>query len=60
MEIILYITDCPNRVITGHPLALNMPNDAERQTLLEMLAETLEASVIQIKNGDHMIVRRNG
>ncbi|MGI6498382.1 MAG: capping complex subunit for YIEGIA [Oscillospiraceae bacterium] len=59
MEIILYITDCPNRVITGQPLALHMPNDAERQNFLDMLAETLEASVIQTKNGDHIVVRRS-
>ena len=59
MEILLYITDCPDRVITGNPLALNMPNDEERQEFLEVLAETFEASVIQMKNGDHIVVQRN-
>ena len=59
MEILLYITDCPDRVITGNPLALYMPNDEQRQEILEVLAETFEASVIQLKNGDHLVARRN-
>lgn len=58
MEILLYVTDCPKRVITGNPLALNMPNDEERQQFLETLAETFEASVLQVKNGDHIVVRK--
>ena len=57
MEILLYITDCPDRVITGNPLALNMPNDQARQQFLGVLAETLEASVLQMKNGDHIVIR---
>ncbi|MGI6576576.1 MAG: capping complex subunit for YIEGIA [Eubacteriales bacterium] len=58
MEILLYITDCPERVITGSPLVLNMQNDEERQQFLEMLAETFEASVLQMKNGDHIVVKK--
>lgn len=58
MEILSYITDCPDRVITGNPLALNMPDDEERQEFLEILAETFEASVMQMKNGDHIVFRR--
>jgi hypothetical protein len=58
MEILLYITDCPERVITGSPLVLNMPNDEERQQFLEVLAETFEASVLQMKNGDHIVVKK--
>lgn len=57
MEILLYITDCPARVITGNPLALNMPNDEARQAFLEVLAESFEAGVLQMKNGDHMLVK---
>jgi hypothetical protein len=59
MEILVYVTDCPQRVITGNPLALNMPNDEERQQLLEVLAETFEANVLQLKNGDHLVVQKN-
>lgn len=58
MEILVYVTDCPERVITGNPLALNMPNDEARQELLETLAESLEAHVMQLKNGDHLLVSR--
>ena len=57
IEILLYVTDCPDRVITGNPLALNMPNDEERQKFMEVLAETLGANVLQMNNGDHIIVR---
>lgn len=59
MEILLYITDCPDRVITGNPLALHMPNDEERQQFLEVIAETFEANVLQMQNGDHIVTRRN-
>jgi len=59
MEIIMYVTDCPERVITGNPLALHMPNDEDRQEFLEMMAETFEAHVIQLKNGDHIVIRKN-
>lgn len=57
MEILLYVTDCPQRVITGKPLALNMPNDEERQAFLEVLAESFDASVLQMRNGDHLLVK---
>lgn len=59
MEILLYVTDCPERVLSGNPLALYMPNDDERQKTLEILAETLEANVLQMKNGDHMLIGKN-
>lgn len=57
MEILLYVTDCPERVIAGSPLALNMPNDEDRQQFLEVLAESFEAQVLQMKNGDHILVK---
>ncbi len=59
MEILMYITDCPDRVISGSPLALNMPDDEGRQEFLEIFAETFEAGVMQMKNGDHIVVRKN-
>lgn len=60
MEILLYVTDRPERVITGNPLTLNMPNNEDRQEFLDVLAETFEANVIQMKNGDHIMVRVTG
>jgi hypothetical protein len=59
LEILLYITDLPERVISGKPLALNLPNDEKRQQFLALLAETLEANVIHLENGDHMVVRKD-
>ena len=58
MDILLYITDRPERVLAGKALALCMANDEERQQFLETLAETLEANVMQMKNGDHIVLRR--
>ncbi|MPM19961.1 hypothetical protein SDC9_66388 [bioreactor metagenome] len=59
MEILLYITDCPERVLAGSPLALNMPDDESRQQFLEVLAETLGADVLQMKNGDHIVIKKS-
>jgi hypothetical protein len=56
VEIIMYITDRPERVIAGSPLVLNMPNDSDRQQFLEVVAETFDAGVMQMKNGDHILV----
>ena len=58
MEILIYVTDCPERVITGNPLVLNMPNDTARQEFLDVLAESFDASVLQMKNGDHLLVKQ--
>jgi hypothetical protein len=52
----MYITDRPERVIAGSPLVLNMPNDSDRQQFLEVVAETFDAGVMQMKNGDHILV----
>lgn len=57
MEILLYVTDCPGRVIACGSLALNLPNDENRQQFLEVLAESFGAHVLQMKNGDHILAR---
>ncbi len=59
MEILLYVTDRPDRVIAGNSLVLNMSDDEARQEFLEVIAETFEASVMQMKNGDHIVARRS-
>ena len=59
MEILLYVTDCSDRVLAGKALALNMPDDGARQQFLEVFAETFEANVLQMNNGDHIVVRRS-
>lgn len=58
MKVLLYVTDHPQRVISGSSLALHMPNDMERQEFLEVFAETFEASVLQMQNGDHIVIRK--
>lgn len=58
MKLLLYITDTPNRVISGNSLALNMPKNEDRQQFLEIFAETFEASVLEMKNGDHIVVQK--
>lgn len=56
MQIILYVTDCPSRVIAGGNLALHLPNDEARQEFLDTLSEMLGAGVFQLENGDHIIL----
>lgn len=58
MKILLYVTDCRDRVITGDALALNMPNDEEREQFLDVFSETFDAGVLQMKNGDHIVVKK--
>lgn len=58
MNILVYITDNKERVLGGDPLTLYMQNDDKRQQYLQTLAEMLEADVIQMGNGDHMVLKR--
>ena len=57
MHILAYITDNKERYLGGDPLALFIEDAQQRQELLFPLAKTLKADVIQLKNGDHLIVR---
>jgi len=58
MDILVYITDDKDRVLGGDPLTLYMPNNEEREEYLNTLSEMIEADVLQMKNGDHMIIKR--
>jgi hypothetical protein len=55
-EIIAYITDNRERVITGNPLCLFMTDETERKQTVADIAKGLRANVIQLKNGDYVIV----
>ncbi len=55
-EIIAYITDNKERIISGDPLCLFVEDEADRQQLISDIARGLRANVIQLKNGDHIIV----
>lgn len=57
MRILVYVTDDRQRYLGGDPLALCIEDPQARQAFLFPLAKELGAGVIQLKNGDHMIVR---
>lgn len=57
-EILVYITDSRERVITGSPLILFIPIGDEREQCLRDLGIALQANSIQLKNGDHVIVSK--
>ena len=55
-EIIAYITSNRDRIISGNALCLHITDETERkQTILE-IGRALRANIIQLKNGDYMIV----
>ena len=55
-KILVYMTDNKERVLSGDPLTLYMNNGEERQKCLTELGRALRADVIQLKNGDHIII----
>lgn len=59
MQILVYVTDDNERYLGGDPLTLLIEDARARQELLFPLAKALKASVIQLKNGDHLIVRED-
>lgn len=57
VQILVYVTDNRERYLGGDPLTLFIEDARARQELLFPLAKALKADVIQLKNGDHLIVR---
>lgn len=55
-NILVYITDNPDKVIGGNPLCLVEKDPAIREQMLIDIGRALRANVVQLKNGDHMIV----
>lgn len=55
-QILVYITADENRVLGGDPLTLFIPDGNERQTCITDIAHALKANVVQLKNGDYMII----
>ncbi len=55
-EIIVYVTENRERVITGNPLSLHIADETERRQTVQEIGRALRANVIQLKNGDYMIV----
>ena len=58
-EIIAYITENRDKVITGNPLALFIPDEIERKQVVTDIARSMRANVIQLKNGDYIIISDN-
>ncbi|HBC98338.1 MAG TPA: hypothetical protein DC053_01485 [Lachnoclostridium sp.] len=57
-EILVYITDNKERIISGDPLTLFIPDLTERETCMSDLGKALRADVVQLKNGDHVLISR--
>jgi hypothetical protein len=57
MQILVYVTADKDRYLGGDPLSLFIEPGKERQEFLFPLAKSLKAEVLQLQNGDHMIVR---
>lgn len=55
-QILVYITDNKERIISGDPLTLYIPDQQERQQCIADLGRALRADVIQLKNGDHVLI----
>jgi len=55
-EIIVYITNNREKIITGNPLCLYIEDEEERKQILSDIGRGLRANIIQLKNGDHIIV----
>ncbi len=57
-EILVYITDNKERIISGDPLTLYIPDLEEREICLIDLGKALHANVVQLKNGDHVLISK--
>lgn len=54
--ILAYVTPNENRVKTGNALTLFIPDENERKTCVTDISKALNANVMQLKNGDYMII----
>jgi siroheme synthase len=57
-SIITYITSDKERVISGDPLTLFAADQEEKAALAAELARALRADVVQLKNGDYLLIGR--
>lgn len=55
-NIIVYITADEKRVLSGDPLTLLVKDQDEQKELTVELGRALRADVIQLKNGDYVLV----
>ena len=55
-KIIVYITADENRVLGGDPLTLLVKEQNEQKGLTVELGRALKADVVQLKNGDYVLI----
>ena len=55
-QILVYITDNREKVISGDPLTLCISDGEERAQCISDLARALRADVVRLKNGDHVLI----
>ncbi len=55
-EILVYITADENRVLGGDPLTLLVRNLEEQKSLSLELSRALDATVVQLRNGDFLVI----
>lgn len=55
-EILVYITTDENRVLGGDPLTLLVRDLEEQKSLSLELSRALDATVVQLKNGDFLVI----
>jgi hypothetical protein len=58
MQILVYVTNNPDKVVSGDPLCLCIKDEKEKQQTLLEISRALRANVVQLKNGDYMIVNQ--
>lgn len=56
IEILAYITADENRVLGGDPLTLLIKNVNEQKETVADLGRALRANVVQLKNGDYILI----
>lgn len=55
-EILAYITGNEHIVKTGNPLTLVIIDENERKACVKDISQALRANVLQLKNGDYVII----
>ncbi|HEX2985238.1 MAG TPA: hypothetical protein VHO71_00305 [Caproiciproducens sp.] len=56
VEILVYITSDDSRVLSGDPLTLLVRDINEQKRLTVEIGRALRANVVQLGNGDYMII----
>lgn len=56
IEILAYITADEKRVLSGDPLTLLIKDGNEQKEMVTDLGRALRANVVQLKNGDYILI----